>query len=121
MDATSRTRLQDVHPVLAQRAMALEAAVGFPIEIVQGKRSVNMQAALWYQGRYPTRTVNVLRAGLKLAGLTDAQNVIVTNARPMYGWHEFGLAFDAAPLSAPGTIDWNVTHPSRRRPGRVIH
>lgn len=110
MNSNSEERLNGLYPRLSGRAHDLAAMLSFELEIVQGKRSFQLQRTLYAQGRLPTDQVNSLRAGVNLAPLSDSQNVIVTHAQAGYGWHEFGLAFDAAPLIT-GMIDWNAEHP----------
>lgn len=113
MDAHSLARIAELHPVLESRARQFADLLDFPLEIVQGKRSFQLQAAYFAQGRDPIEHVNMLRAGLGLAAIDEAENARhVTNAQPGYGWHEYGLAFDAAPLLPNGRIDWNVEHPN---------
>jgi len=111
MNATSQARLADIHPILRTRAYQFEQLLGFEIEIVQGRRSFPLQAAYYAQGRALLDQVNSLRAGVGLAPITAAENKVVTRAQPGYGWHEYALAFDAAPIDK-GVIDWNVEHPT---------
>lgn len=108
MDAISESRLQLVHPELADkvRKMADMLAVsGIEIRVTQGLRSWADQLNLWLKGR--DRDGNVIDP-----------KAVVTNARPGYSWHNFGLAVDVAPFkdTAAGAIpDWDVTHPVWKR------
>lgn len=107
-------RLVGCYPVLVSRANQFEQLLGFAIDVVQGRRTFALQAALYAQGRQSTKQVNALRAGVGLAPISDAANEErVTDAAPGHGWHEYGLAFDAAPVDpANYIIDWNVSHPA---------
>lgn len=85
----SRT-LDDLHPVvkkMAERFLQACADKGFPVTIVCTLRSFAEQTALYEQGR-------------------TKPGKIVTNARAGQSYHNYGLAFDAAPL-VNGRIVWN--------------
>lgn len=112
MDNTSKARLNGCHPALVARLEQLEQVLGFELEVVQGNRTFDLQGALFAQGREALDQVNQLRSTLALAPLTDEQNVIVTKARPGYGWHEYGLAADVCPFDDQHKLDWNVSHPN---------
>lgn len=112
MNATSLARLQQLNPALGKLIVQLcekfdAQFPGWHLEITQGLRSVDEQQALYAQGRETTANVNVLRADVNWAPITDAANIVVTEAAPGYSWHGFGLAADVAPESATG-IDWNA-------------
>jgi peptidoglycan L-alanyl-D-glutamate endopeptidase CwlK len=55
--------------------------------VIQSRRTIEEQAALYAQGR-------------------TAPGSIVTRAQPGFSWHNYGLAFDAAPFSDDGQPDW---------------
>jgi len=99
MDPVSESRLNVVHPALAAiiRQMAgILMHESIDLRVTQGLRSFDEQAALYAQGR-------------------TVPGSIVTNARPGYSWHEFGLAVDVAPFDTQGKPDWNVFHPAWKR------
>jgi hypothetical protein len=80
--------------------------------VTQGLRDDDEQMALWAQGRMQLDQVNALRAKVLWAPITEAANEKpVTNARPGYSWHPFGMAVDVVPEDSSGQPDWNVNHP----------
>lgn len=101
MNAVSLARLQEVHPLLSAKIQQLDSLLlgeSVEIQVVQGLRSWNQQAALYAQGR-------------------TAPGPIVTNAKPGYSWHNFALAVDCVPAQAfdpEGQFlpDWNPQHPA---------
>lgn len=101
MDATSETRLSQVHPTLAakirQLADNLQTQHGIAIRVTQGMRSWVDQLNLWLKGR--DRQGNIVDP-----------RAVVTNAKPGYSWHCFGLAVDVAPF-VDGVPDWDIKHP----------
>lgn len=108
MDAISTARLKTVHPLLARAINTmsdmLEQEKIF-IRVTQALRSWNQQAALYAKGR--DADGNVINKAL-----------VVTNAKPGHGWHEFGLAVDVCPgdqMQQGWTPDWNVGHPQWKR------
>lgn len=112
MDSVSLARLEGCHAVVRERALALEPLLSFPYEVVQGKRTFNLQQAFYARGRQPLDAVNALYRIQGLAPLTEAENqVTVTRAKPGEGWHEYGLALDAAPFDERHKLDWTVAHP----------
>jgi peptidoglycan L-alanyl-D-glutamate endopeptidase CwlK len=93
MDAASEVKLALVCPKLATLIRALAGMVtDEPIRVTQGLRTWAEQEAIYQQGR-------------------TTPGEIVTNARPGYSWHQFGLAVDVAPFDSEGNPDWNETHP----------
>lgn len=116
MNATSEKRVEGLIPALGTLARQLAANMqekyGVEIEISQACRSFNLQAAYYAQGRESTESVNEKRAAVGLAAITDAENVIVTNAQPGWGWHEYCMAFDSFPVDYFGKPDWNPNHPA---------
>ena len=68
------TLLPEVRP-MARALVQKAAAIGIRIKIISGFRTYEEQAALYAQGR-------------------TAPGAIVTNARPGYSNHNFGIAFD---------------------------
>jgi peptidoglycan LD-endopeptidase CwlK len=94
MDEISEKRLSEVYPGLADKVRQMAAqleAEGIDIRVTQSLRPWKEQEALYEQGR-------------------SQPGEIVTNARPGYSWHQFGLAVDVAPLTPQG-VDWNTSHP----------
>jgi|SRR5581483_8050875 len=99
-------RLSTLHPVLASRGhdfLEVLEAGGIEALITQGSRSWEDQARLYSQGR-------------------SIPGPIITNAKPGWSWHQFGLAFDVVPLSVLQgedlthlAADWNVQHPAWQR------
>jgi peptidoglycan L-alanyl-D-glutamate endopeptidase CwlK len=106
MDAVSEARLQLICPVLSAKIHSLAMMLAdetIVFRVTQGLRSWNDQQALWLQGR----DIN--------GNVVDATK-IVTNARPGYSWHEFGLAVDVVPMDqVPPQPDWNINHPQWQR------
>jgi len=77
-DARSEKNIATLLPEVRPMARALvqkAAAIGIRIKIISGFRTYEEQAALYAQGR-------------------TAPGAIVTNARPGYSNHNFGIAFD---------------------------
>lgn len=92
LDSISQERLKTVHPLLAGKIYSLQqlCSIGnsaMLIRVTEGYRSWERQQELYDQGRaFPGK--------------------IVTNAKPGYSWHQFGLAVDIVPMV--GNIpDWN--------------
>lgn len=113
LSAISLARLSECHPLLAQRAkqVSIQFEVDFPnytIQVSQGLRSWNYQAALYAQGRQPLNVVNELRSALRLAPITAEDNHEVTDAQPGQSNHNYGYAcdWDIVDLSN-NTLDWN--------------
>ena len=95
MDTVSETRLALVHPTLAglvRQMSDLLIAQGVNVRVTQGLRTWDQQQALYDQGR-------------------TVPGKIVTNAKPGYSWHNFGLAVDLVPMLDTGP-DWNDQHPT---------
>jgi len=90
-------KLLGIHPLLAAKvkaaALALEAD-DIDVVVCAGLRTHEEQAELYAKGR--------TTPGPK-----------VTNAAPGYGWHEFGLAVDVAPIGhdRQSRIRWNANDP----------
>lgn len=87
--------LASVYPGLASLIRQLTqtlAGENINIRVTQGLRPWEVQQELYEQGR-------------------TKPGKIVTNARPGYSWHCFGLAVDVAPFDAEGQPDWNINHP----------
>ena len=81
MEAITEQRLSLVHPLLREkitRVIQNMAARGIACRVTQGLRTWEEQAAIYAQGR-------------------TAPGKIVTNARPGYSSHNFGLAVDLVP------------------------
>ena len=83
----SMERLAEVHPELSRRVQQLAAMLSFDLLVTQGLRTWPQQGALYAQGR-------------------TAPGKIVTNAKPGYSMHNFGLAVDVAPC-VDGQVDWS--------------
>lgn len=86
-------KLRGLHPTLANAAREIIKAShsrGVYVRITQGLRTLQEQARLYSQGR-------------------TAPGPIVTNARPGYSWHNFGLAIDFAIYTPDGKkILWDT-------------
>ncbi len=107
MDPHSQSRLQEVHPILAQKIQQLGQMLmdeKITLIVTQGLRSWAQQEALYEKGR--TKQPD---------GTWHVTGPIVTNAPPGYSWHQFGLAVDVAPINPDGSIDWNAKHPQWTR------
>lgn len=97
IDRASENLLLKVHPGLAVRVRALLADLGAqqcPMRVTQGLRDGMTQTALYAQGRQSLDEVNRLRKLACLPPLTANQNLEVTNAKPGFSWHCYGLAVD---------------------------
>jgi peptidoglycan L-alanyl-D-glutamate endopeptidase CwlK len=84
-------KIEDLHPKLQELATAFKDACdkqNFPVTIYFTLRTIAEQDALYAQGR-----------------ITPGK--IVTNAKGGQSYHNYGLAFDAAPLNADLSIDWS--------------
>lgn len=71
----------DLHPqvqAMAERLLAEAADTGIPLTVTFTLRSMAIQATLYAKGR-------------------TAPGRVVTNARPGYSYHNFGLALDVVP------------------------
>jgi peptidoglycan L-alanyl-D-glutamate endopeptidase CwlK len=80
-------------PFFAQKlrfAIAECQAEGYPVELFEGMRSGDRQAALYSQGR-------------------TAPGKIVTYARPGESWHAYGLACDLVGF-VNGRWDWSIDY-----------
>ncbi len=111
-------KIEDLHESVRSKAEAFLRECGergIAILITCTLRSMEEQAALYAQGREEVTKVNELR---RLAGMPPLgpENRIVTNARPGYSLHNFGLAFDVVPLDGGKPI-WNSSHPVWQRIG----
>lgn len=99
----SAARLSGLHPAVLAAATALierSYAVGVPILITQGLRTIAEQDALYAQGR--------TRPG-----------AIVTNARGGYSYHNYGLAVDFALLLPNGWgVSWDMNRDGNRNGSR---
>jgi len=84
-------RIEDLHPKLQELANAFKDACegqNFPVSIYFTLRTIEEQDALYAQGR-------------------TTPGKIVTNAKGGESYHNYGLAFDAAPLNSDLSINWN--------------
>lgn len=89
LDPLSRHFLVDLHDAIRPLAVQLLREAhdqDFPLVITSGARSLAVQQALWDQGR-------------------TKPGKIVTHARPGTSWHNYGLAFDVAPV-VDGKAAW---------------
>ena len=85
--------LADLHPhmrLLAERLLARANRAGIPLTVVCTLRSMQEQAELYAQGR-------------------TKPGAIVTNARPGYSYHNFGLAIDVVPTRLLMMKNWGDT------------
>lgn len=84
--------LATVHPTCASKVRALLlscATAKCPMKITQSRRSRELQAAYWAQGRHPLNEVNALRRAVGLTALTTGENQRkVTNAPPGTSMHQ---------------------------------
>jgi peptidoglycan L-alanyl-D-glutamate endopeptidase CwlK len=90
IDGNSRSLINSLDERLQPMAIAfLEAArqAGIDLVITQGYRSKSQQSALYEQGR-------------------TTPGAVVTNAKPGYSKHNYGVAFDVAPLNKSGNPYW---------------
>lgn len=90
---SSSRSLGDLHPqvrAMAERLLADAAAAGLPLTVTATLRSMAVQAALYAQGR-------------------TAPGRIVTNAKPGFSYHNFGLALDVVPTALLKLPDWGDT------------
>jgi peptidoglycan L-alanyl-D-glutamate endopeptidase CwlK len=90
--AKADKKLQNVHPVVAEKARQLITKAyneGIYVIITQGYRSIQEQNELYAQGR-------------------TKPGKIVTNARGGDSYHNYGLAIDFALMNQDGSISWNV-------------
>lgn len=86
----SSRRIEDLRPGARERCKSFLlacGAAGIDVLITGTLRTLDEQAALYAQGR-------------------TAPGRIVTNAKPGRSFHNYGLAFDFAPLKH-GKIDWH--------------
>lgn len=86
-------KLEDLHPrvrVMAQRLLDDAAKAGIPLTVTFTLRSMETQAALYAQGR-------------------TKPGKVVTNARPGYSFHNFGLALDVVPTELLQLPNWGDT------------
>ena len=82
--------LTDLHPKLQELAQAFKDACSkqnLPVSIYFTLRTIAEQDALYAQGR-------------------TTPGKIVTNAKGGESYHNYGLAFDAAPLNSDLSINW---------------
>lgn len=85
--------LADLHPqvrVMAEQLLKDAERAGIPLTMTFTSRSMETQAALYTQGR-------------------TAPGRIVTNARPGYSYHNFGLAVDVVPTELLALPKWGDT------------
>lgn len=97
LDSISQARLQSVLPELADKIaqMATILEDEFAFRVTQALRTWDEQATLYAQGR-------------------TAPGKVVTNAKPGYSYHNFGMAVDLVPM-IDLTPDWNTSHPVWQR------
>ena len=117
MDTISQQRIAELEPVFGARmAATIEDCAAEPepiyLRIVQGKRSPNLQHAIFLQGREPLDVVNEARKSVGLSPISDEENQeVVTHADWMQSMHCFGLAADGDPsldgVDKPFNPDWS--------------
>lgn len=91
--------LDDLHPTvraMAERLLAQAEAAGIPLTVTFTLRSMETQAALYAQGR-------------------TCPGCVVTNARPGYSFHNFGLALDVVPTELLRLPRWGDTPDQQAR------
>lgn len=89
MDQISLARLAQLHPKLQGLINSTDLALsleGIQIRIMQGLRTMADQAAIYAEGR-------------------SAPGKIVTNAKPGYSYHQYGVAADLVP-GLRNVADW---------------
>ena len=94
--------LNDLHPAfrsMADAALAAWAADGIDILVTCTERSEADQALLYAQGR-------------------TAPGRVVTDAKPGYSAHNYGLGLDVVPI-INGKPDWDGNHPIWNRMGEL--
>lgn len=103
MDSISEARLQLVCPQLAMKIknmISMLESENIEIRVTQGMRTWDEQQQLYDQGR-------------------TTPGKIVTNAKPGYSYHNFGLAVDLVPsvngIDQKYVPDWNGSHPAWKR------
>lgn len=97
--ACDSRRLDDLHPAMRPRAERLLAdahAAAIPLTVTCTLRSMGAQARLHAQGR-------------------TVPGKVVTNARPGYSFHNYGLAIDVVPSELVVLPDWGETAAHRAR------
>ena len=85
--------LADLHPkvrMMAEQLLERAKRAGIPLTVTFTRRSMETQAALYAQGR-------------------TAPGHVVTNARPGYSYHNFGLAIDVVPTELLALPQWGDT------------
>ena len=91
--------LDDLDPqVRAKAEQLLEQALaaGIPLTVTFTRRSLETQAALYAKGR-------------------TSPGRVVTNARPGYSYHNYGLALDVVPTELLGLPRWGDTPKHQKR------
>jgi peptidoglycan L-alanyl-D-glutamate endopeptidase CwlK len=100
-DPRSARNIATLEPTTAKLATELLrrlAAEGYNFKVTSGTRTFAEQAALYAQGR-------------------TAPGKRVTNARPGYSWHNFGLAFDVTLFQGEKNPVWD--HPAYAIAGQI--
>lgn len=103
-DKVSEDRLDKLHPIVAAKAsqfLYMAEKNGIRLRVVSGYRSYQDQADLYAQGR--TETGN-----------------IVTNAKPGYSYHNFGLAIDVVEIKNGQALWENPSWPLIAKIGKEM-
>jgi peptidoglycan LD-endopeptidase CwlK len=79
---------------------------GINLVVTQTFRSPQLQEAYYSQGRETLESVNAKRKKVGLQVILETDNKIVTKAPAGSSPHNYGLAWDFAPI-VNGKIDWN--------------
>lgn len=79
---------------------------GINLVVTQTFRSPQLQEAYYSQGREQLSQVNARRKKVGLSEIKEHENKIVTKAKAGSSPHNYGLAWDFAPI-VNGKIDWN--------------
>jgi peptidoglycan L-alanyl-D-glutamate endopeptidase CwlK len=114
-------KLEDLLPAVQKKAEDFLAECGkrgVDVLIYCTYRSDAEQAALYAQGREDLETVNSLRAATGLYLLCDAENRIVTYAKPGESGHNKRTAFDCVPLEG-GKPVWDADNPLWQKIGEI--
>ena len=79
---------------------------GINLVVTQTFRSPQLQEAYYSQGRESLEIVNTKRKKVGLQAILEKDNKIITKAPSGSSPHNYGLAWDFAPI-VNGKIDWN--------------
>jgi len=95
-DPITERRIQSLHPLIRDKVREFiykAEKEGMALRITSGFRTFQQQQAIYNQGR-------------------TTPGKVITNARPGYSYHNYGLAIDVVPMEN-GQPVWNSTHWNR--------